>query len=218
MDRVVAQGSPQPSGQSVDGVSFGHVGSLPRQGTVGGMDLGRPGPRAIIPPGALAGAARSSEPLAPLRTHLVAALIDSVAVLAAPVAMGIVGYFAIYRPACDSYRFLDGTRLDCRDAGGEAWISGLLVVIAFVAMLVLMVVRPLVRRGATWAMRRSDLLVIDAESSGPLSTRQALVRTAVAVLVSVPWFGVGVWWAAVDRRGLMWHDLIADTRVVQRGR
>jgi len=202
----------------MDGVAFGHGGSLPEAGTVGVMELGRPGPRPIIPPGALSGAPEHREPNAPLQTHLVAVLVDSLMVLALPLVVAGLGYLTLYRPACDSYRFLDGTRLDCRQAGGEAWITGLLVLSALVLMLVLIIVRPLRLRGATWAMRRRDLLVIDAETAGPLTTRQAVVRTSVAVLVSVPWFGAGVWWAAVDRRGLMWHDLIADTRVVQRGR
>jgi uncharacterized RDD family membrane protein YckC len=67
--------------------------------------------------------------------------------------------------------------------------------------------------GQTLGMRAWNIRLQNA-AGGPVSWRQAAVRSAVAV-VSAGAFGLGYAWILVDSRKRSWHDLASGTRVVR---
>lgn len=183
--------------------------------------FGAPPPTGLVPRAAAAVAASatgSAAPAtgvvpAPLGRRARSAAID-LGLVAAPVAVaGLIGYFAIFRPACRTYPFLDGTRTDCSDAGGAAVGAWTLVIAVFVAAVVVAEVLPLVRRGATWGMGWSELALVD-DRGARVSWPKVALRSLLRWTVSLELLGMGFWWAAVDARRLTFHDLICRTVVV----
>ncbi len=162
-----------------------------------------------------AGGGSRLEPAA-LRRRAAAAGIDAAAILVPTLVAGLLGYFAIYRPACRSYAFLDGTRLDCSDAGAAAVWAWLLVALTFLVVVALYEVLPVGRHGATWGMGRIGLSLVDDRTAAPVGWRRAALRSLLRWTVSLELVGMGYWWAAVDDRALTWHDLIGRTVVVDR--
>ena len=152
---------------------------------------------------------------ADLRRRAAAAGIDAGAIVGPTLIAGLLGYFAIYRPACRSYAFLDGTRLDCSDAGAAGVWAWLLVAVTFLVVVVLYEVLPVGRHGATWGMSRIGVSVVDDREAQPIGWRRSALRSLLRWTVSVQLAGMGYWWAAVDDRGLTWHDLIGRTVVVE---
>jgi uncharacterized RDD family membrane protein YckC len=70
-----------------------------------------------------------------------------------------------------------------------------------------------IRGGQTIGMRAWRLRVVRANGT-PLNARQALLRFATGV-ASVAAFGMGFWWALIDRERRTWHDRAAGTVVVR---
>lgn len=166
-----------------------------------------------VPAGALTTGAPSRIAPAPIGRRFRSAAID-LGLVAGPVAIaGLIGYFAIFRPACRTYPFLDGTRMDCSDAGGATVGAWALVLAVFVAAVALVEVLPLVRRGATYGMGWSDLSLVD-DRGARVSWPRVALRSLLRWTVSLELVGMGYWWAAVDDRRLTFHDLICRTVVV----
>jgi len=69
------------------------------------------------------------------------------------------------------------------------------------------------RGGQTIGMKPWRLRVVST-NGGPLATRQALWRFAVA-LVSLAAAGAGFAWAMLDARKRTWHDIAAGTLMVR---
>ena len=151
---------------------------------------------------------------APLGRRFRSALMDAGLVAAPLLVAALVGYFAIFRPACRTYPFLGGTRTDCSEAGGAAAGAWVLVVVVLLAAVVALEVLPLARRGATFGMQWSGLALVD-DGGRTVSWRRVALRTLLRWTVSLEPLAMGFWWAAVDDRRLTFHDLICRTVVVE---
>jgi uncharacterized RDD family membrane protein YckC len=66
-----------------------------------------------------------------------------------------------------------------------------------------------ISRGQTKAV---GLAVVGTDGR-PLTYRQSLIRTCLVFLSSLP-LGMGMWWAAIDKRGRTWADMAMGTKVV----
>jgi uncharacterized RDD family membrane protein YckC len=178
--------------------------------------LAAPPPSGQVPARALRAdlATTGGPPPAPLGQRTRAAAIDA-GLMAIPLLVAaLVGYFAIFRTACRTYPFLDGTRTDCSDAGGAAVGAWALVVVVLLATVVLYEVLPIARRGATLGMRRTGLTLVDHRGRR-LSWRRSALRSFLRWTTSLEPAALGFWWAAVDDRRLTFHDLICRTVVVE---
>ena len=71
------------------------------------------------------------------------------------------------------------------------------------------------RGGRTPGMRLFRLRVVRDRDGGPLSRREALLRTIGLFFVSPVVLYLGFAWALVDRRRRTWHDLLAGTVVIR---
>ena len=56
--------------------------------------------------------------------------------------------------------------------------------------------------------------IVDAETGGPITRRQAVVRY-LGYYVSLFGLGLGFFWVGWDRRKQGWHDKLAGTVVVR---
>ena len=69
------------------------------------------------------------------------------------------------------------------------------------------------RAGQTAGMRAWRLRLV-SNDGGRVSLHQATLRFAVA-LVAIGAFGIGYFWALIDRQGRTWPDIASNCRVVQ---
>ena len=67
--------------------------------------------------------------------------------------------------------------------------------------------------GQTLGMKAWRFRVQRSDGS-PLRLHDAALRYATALLSALP-FGLGFWWAQVDRARLTWHDRLSGTRLVR---
>src|SRR5207302_328494 len=67
--------------------------------------------------------------------------------------------------------------------------------------------------GSTPAMKLLRLNIVDATTLRRIGFWRALLRSVAAFIVVLP-CGLGLWWAAFDRRKRGWHDRIANTIVL----
>lgn len=67
--------------------------------------------------------------------------------------------------------------------------------------------------GQTLGMKTWRIRVV-REDGAALDLRDAALRYGAALLSLLP-LGLGVWWAAIDRDGLAWHDRLSGTRLVR---
>jgi uncharacterized RDD family membrane protein YckC len=72
-------------------------------------------------------------------------------------------------------------------------------------------------KGATPGKMAIRARIVDAATGEPMSRRQAVLRY-VGYFVSALSMGIGYLWVAFDRRKQGWHDKIAGTVVVRRGK
>jgi uncharacterized RDD family membrane protein YckC len=72
-------------------------------------------------------------------------------------------------------------------------------------------------KGATPGKMAISARIVDAATGEPMSRRQAVLRY-VGYFVSALSMGIGYLWVAFDRRKQGWHDKIAGTVVVRRGK
>ena len=151
--------------------------------------------------------------VAELRPRGLAFLIDALVLFVPATVAAIVGYYAIYRPACDSFQFLGATRYDCSSAGaaGVGWWA--VVVVVLVAVAVGYEIVPTGRTGQTWAKRRFGVRVVGTSTGRPIGVGPAAVRFMIKWFVSLLWLGAGFWWAMGDPARRTWHDRICDTAV-----
>lgn len=68
--------------------------------------------------------------------------------------------------------------------------------------------------GATPGKMAMSAKVVDADTGGPLTPTQSVIRYIGYVASLIP-FGVGYLWIAFDRRKQGWHDKLANTVVVR---
>jgi uncharacterized RDD family membrane protein YckC len=68
--------------------------------------------------------------------------------------------------------------------------------------------------GATPGKMAMSARIVDADTGGPLTTTQSVIRY-VGYFVSIMPFGVGYLWVAFDRRKQGWHDKMANSVVVR---
>jgi len=69
------------------------------------------------------------------------------------------------------------------------------------------------RSGQTLAMQAWNLKLVKAENQ-PLDVQSALLRYGL-VTISLGVFGVGFWWAFIDKEQLFLHDRLLKTRLMQ---
>lgn len=68
------------------------------------------------------------------------------------------------------------------------------------------------KNGQTLGMQAWRLLLV-ADTGADVAVRQCLIRLLAAAL-SLLCFGLGYWWAWIDKEKLTWHDRLSKTRVV----
>ncbi|WP_421955785.1 RDD family protein [Polaromonas sp.] len=68
--------------------------------------------------------------------------------------------------------------------------------------------------GATPGKMAMSAKIVDADTGGPLTTTQSVIRY-VGYFVSLIPFGVGYLWIAFDRKKQGWHDMMANSVVVR---
>lgn len=160
------------------------------------------------------GSTRSDERPAPLIDRCLAFLVDTLILAVPAVVVAIIGYYVIYRPACDSYPFLKTTRYDCSDTGLAALWWWLLVVVVSLAVAVVVDIVPTGRHGQSVGKYLFGVKVVGAGSGEPVGPMRAALRFVLRAAVSMPWLGAGCWWAFRHPRRQAWHDLICETEVV----
>lgn len=127
--------------------------------------------------------------------RVVAAIIDTVLILlfTMPILVAIYGtqYFASTRMVHGAADIL------------VSWVLPAAVIIAFWLL-----------RGATPGKMAMSARIVDAETGGPLTPIQSVVRYLGYFVSIIPLF-VGIFWVAFDRRKQGWHDKLAGTVVVR---
>jgi uncharacterized RDD family membrane protein YckC len=68
--------------------------------------------------------------------------------------------------------------------------------------------------GATPGKLAMSARVVDADTGGPLTSKQSVIRY-VGYFVSLLPLGVGYLWVALDRKKQGWHDKMANTVVIR---
>jgi uncharacterized RDD family membrane protein YckC len=104
--------------------------------------------------------------------------------------------------------FVTGGALDTRQLRGKLFVQALVLIVSAAYFVV-----SWTRGGQTIGMRAWRLRVVRADGTSP-GAAQSLLRFAVGV-VSVAAFGLGLWWALIDRERRTWHDRAARTLVVR---
>jgi uncharacterized RDD family membrane protein YckC len=158
------------------------------------------------------GAARGVDPAA-LRPRILAFAVDAFVLFAPATLVAVLAYYAIYRPSCEPFPFLGGTRYDCSSAGTAGFVRWLLVLAAVVSVAFFYDIRPTGRTGQTWAKRRFGVMTVAEDTALPIGVRGAAVRFAIKWFVSLLWLGAGFWWAVGDPNRRSWHDRICETAV-----
>ncbi len=131
---------------------------------------------------------------APLTSRFIAGVVD----------LGVIIFAS--SPFAAIIELTNGDWTDERVLASMAGIFGIVMFLYLTSSTVL--------SGRTWGMSLLSLRPVDVDSGLPPTTRQAVTR-AIAYMLSLATFGLGLLYAAVDAEGRGLHDHVSGTTVVR---
>ncbi|MFN0089404.1 MAG: RDD family protein [Acidimicrobiales bacterium] len=153
--------------------------------------------------------------------RLGAAVIDAL-ILSVPMTIVLVGALIplVIIPAsnCETTTNFDGTTsTDCSGSGGAIAVGVAIVGVLYLAAIVaqaLYYVLPIARTGQTFGKRLMKIKVIDERTGGPIGRSRSFVRYLVLAFASGAVCYLGYLWMLWDARKRTWHDMAANSIVV----
>jgi uncharacterized RDD family membrane protein YckC len=160
---------------------------------------------------------QSLPPLAGFGSRLGAFLIDGV-VLTIPIVLLFGVLFAVLLGGAATFDSLDGG-VGAPVSGGAALGGVVVIVLVILAGTALPVLYGVGFEGSphgqtigSWML---GVRVVDGRTAGRLPVSRAFVRVLVQSFLSGALFGLGYLWMLWDDQNRTWHDLAADSRVVE---